>query len=273
MSGPAPGGRGGLRLAANVSWMFADLPFLERPAAAARAGFGAVECHYPYDTPAGDLRAALAEAGVPILGINTAVQRLGPGDTGAGALPGHEAEAKARFDEALDYLRAVGGRAIHVKPGEADAASPEAHACFVAHLRHCAGRAAPHGVTLLIEPLNTVDSPGYFLRSNAQAAGIVAEAGAPALRLMFDLYHMRMDGADVLAEFARHRAIIGHLQFAGIAGRHEPDAACLSLLARLKGLGHADWMAAEYRPSGATSADLGWMARLDALCAAAGPGA
>jgi hydroxypyruvate isomerase len=262
--------------------MFAEVPFLDRPAAAARAGFDAVECHYPYDIPPEEFRRALAEAGVPLLGINTAVKRLGPGDTGVGAVIGQEAEARHRFEEALDYVRAAGGSAIHVKPGDADAESFAAEACFVAHLKDCAARAAPHGITILIEPLSGADSAGYFLRSNAQAAEILRMVGDPDVRLMFDLYHMGVDGADILSQFDRYRSLVGHVQFAGLAGRGEPSdsgephcarapskgLSCLHLLAALHRRGYSGWMAAEYRPRGATSEGLGWMARLKAMCAA-----
>ncbi len=272
MSKTSPVRHASPRLAASVTWMFAESPFLDRPSAAARAGFAAVECHYPYQTSPDDLRTALADAQIPILSINTAVQRLGPQDTGMAAIPGHETEAEHRFDEALEYLLLAGGRAIHVKPGNADAADPAAHACFVSHLRRSAAKAARHSVTLLIEPLNRQENGAYFLRSNAQAAAIIDEVGAPNLRLMFDLYHMRMDGGNVIADFARYRGKIGHLQFAGIPGRHEPDGcgdtgACLSMLAQLHHAGYDGWMAAEYRPCGPTADGLGWMKRLEKLVA------
>lgn len=268
-------GQSGPRLSASISWMFAELAFLDRPGAAADAGFAAVECHYPYDVAADEFRRALADAGLPLLGINTAVKRLGPADTGVAAVPGYEAEARRRFDEALDYLRAAGGSAIHVKPGEGDPACAQAHACFVAHLRECAALAAPHGVTLLIEPLNRVDSPGYFLRSNDQAAAILREVGDPTVRLMFDLYHMGLEGADILSEFDRHRALVGHVQFAGLADRGEPEQGehtqpgapgCMALLAALHHRDYSGWIGAEYRPRGNTRDGLGWMARLEALC-------
>ena len=271
------------RLSASIGWMFTEVPFLDRPAAAAGAGFSAVECHYPYDIPPEELRRALADAGLPLLGVNTAVKRLGPDDSGVGAAIGQEAEARRRFEEALDFVRAAGGSAIHVKPGDADPESADSHACFVAHLRDCRDRAAPYGVKILIEPMNREESPGYFLRSNAQAAEILRMVNDPAVRLMFDLYHMTVEGADILAEFSRHRGLVGHIQFAGLAGRSEPSdggapqgssssreqSSCLQLLAAIHRSGYAGWMAAEYKPQGATSEGLGWMARLEALCRAA----
>jgi hydroxypyruvate isomerase len=250
------------RLAASVSWMFAELPFLDRFSAAARSGFEGVECHYPYDIPASAVGCAIKESGIQLLGINTAVHRLGPDDTGVGALPGMETEAKARFDESLDYLRDAGGRAIHVKPGSIDPSCAEAFACFVEHLQYCAKRAARHDVTILVEPLNGVENPEYYLQTNEQAAAIIHAVRMPSVRLMFDLYHMGMSGADIAKEFRSHREIIGHVQFATAPGRHEPkgkDDACVPRLLEICALGYKEWIAAEYRPSKDTGASLGWM--------------
>lgn len=253
------------RMAASVTWMFAELPFLDRFSAAANAGFEGAECHYPYDIPASAVRQAIQESGIQLLGINTAVHRLGPDDTGVGALPGLEAEAKARFDEALVYIIEAGGRAIHVKPGSIDPSSTEAFACFVEHLRYCANRAAQHDVTILIEPLNGIENPEYFLQTNEQAAAIIHAAGMPSIKLMFDLYHMAMIGTDITQEYRTHRRIIGHVQFASSSGRHEPlgiDDVCIPKLLEICALGYNRWIGAEYRPSNGTTSSLGWMKTL-----------
>ena len=252
----------GPRLAASVSWMFAELPFLERFSAAESAGFDGTECHYPYSIPAPDFRRAIQNSGIPFLGLNTAVQRLGSDDTGVGAIPGLEAEAMARFDESLDYLIGVGGRAIHVKPGSIDPSNKAAFACFVEHLRYCTERTAGHNVTLLVEPLNAIENPAYFLQTNAQAAAIIHAVAMPSVKLMFDLYHIGMLGADIVEQYRSFREIIGHVQFAAAPGRNEPKEkgnACIPALMDICALGYDGWIAAEYRPSGDTGDGLGWM--------------
>jgi hydroxypyruvate isomerase len=253
------------RLAACVSWLFHELPFLDRFEAAKKAGFEGVECHYPYDIPASEVRRATRMAGLDFLGINTAVRQLSSDDTGVGAIPGFEAEARARFDEAFDYITEAGGRAIHVKPGSIDASNEEARACFIAHLQESAKLAERNDIMILIEPLNEIENPDYFLRTNQQASEIIQAVGMSSVRLMFDLYHMTQMGLDIAQEFQSHQDIIGHVQFAQAPGRHEPSARknnCLQSLLEIHALGYNGWTAAEYRPSGDTVAGLAWMREL-----------
>lgn len=254
-----------VRFAASISMLFTERPFLDRPAAAAAAGFGAVECHYPYDTPPADLRGAIERAKLRLLGINTAVRRLGPDDSGIGAFPDRQEDADARFDEALAYALAAGASAIHVKPGQGDPADAAARSAFVGHLARSAAKAVRHGITVLIEPLNGRDNPGYFLRGIEQAAGIARDVGHPAVRLMFDVYHVQILEGDVIRRFERLRPVVGHVQIAGVPDRAEPDTGEIAyerLVPRLAALGYDGWIAAEYRPRGRTEDGLGWLARM-----------
>jgi hydroxypyruvate isomerase len=254
-----------VQFAASISMLFTERPFLDRPAAAAAAGFAAVECHYPYDTPPGDLRRAVERAGLRLLGINTAVRRLGPDDSGIGAFPDLQAEADARFDEAIAYALSAGASAIHVKPGQGDPTDDAARSAFVGHLARSAAKAARHGIMLLIEPLNSRDNPGYFLRGIEQAAGIARDVGHPAVLLMFDVYHVQILEGDVIRRFERLRPLVGHVQIAGVPDRTEPDTGEIAyerLIPRLAALGYDGWIAAEYRPRARTEDGLGWLARL-----------
>lgn len=253
------------RFAANISMLFAEIPFIKRSRAAAENGFAAVECHYPYDTEPEHLRVEAERAGVRFLGINTPVARLGPEDSGIGANPQLSTEADARFAEALDYAIRLNASAIHVKAGRGAPGDDGARAAFVRHLRHAGDSASAHGLTVLIEPLNPIDSPGYFLNSSDQAAAILNEVDHPAVRMMFDIYHVQIIEGDLMRRLERHLPLIGHIQIAAAPDRGEPDdgeIAYGSVLDHIDRLGYSGWIGAEYRPRGTSTIEgLGWMSR------------
>ncbi len=243
---------------ANLGFLWTDLLLPDAIRAAARAGFAAVECHWPYDTPPEAVLAALRETGLPMLSLNTRRGDVAAGDNGLAALPGREPEARADIDEALDYAAALDAQAVHVMAG--NAAGPEARATFLANLRYACDRAA--GRMILIEPLNRHDAPGYFLRTTDQAREIIADIAAPNLKLMFDCYHVGRTEGDVTTRLTDLLPLIGHVQFAGVPDRGPPDRGELhypTIFAALDALGWTRSLGAEYRPDGATEAGLGWM--------------
>lgn len=246
---------------ANLGFLWAELPLPDAIRAAASAGFDAVECHWPYDLPAPEIRAALAGTGLPMLGLNT--RRGKPGENGLAALPGREAEARAAIDEALAYAHAIGCGAVHVMAGVASGAA--ARRAFLTNLDHACRAAAPLGITVLIEPLNRHDAPGYFLHSSDQAAGIIASLRHDNLRLMFDCYNLQIMEGDLTRRLRAHRDIIGHVQIASVPDRGTPDHGELDyrhICAVLKDLGWTRPLGAEYRPRLPTGHTLGWMAPL-----------
>lgn len=241
---------------ANLGFLWTELSLPDAIRAAKAAGFSAVEMHWPYETEAGDIRAALEETGLPLLGINTV--RGGEGENGLCALPGREAEAQASIEQAVRYAAEVDARAIHVMAGFAD--GPEAQACFVQNLRYACD-AAPDRV-ILIEPLNHHDAPGYFLNGSTQAADIIAEVDRPNLKLMFDCYHLQILEGDLTRRLTHYRDIIGHIQFASVPERAEPDLGEVNyvhIFAYLKELGYDAPLGAEYKPLAGTDKGLGWM--------------
>lgn len=249
-----------MRFSANLGFMWAELSLPDAIRAAAAAGFDAVECHWPYAVPAEAVAAALAETGLPMLGLNT--QRGAPGENGLSALPGREAEALAEIDRALAYAVIVGARAVHVMAGFAQGEA--ADATFRANLAEACDRAASHGITILIEPLNRHDAPGYFLASTDQARAIIEAVDRPNLRLMFDAYHVQINEGDLTRRISALLPLIGHIQIAAVPDRGEPDAGEVNyphLLAHLRDLGYAAPIGAEYRPRRGTEAGLGWLAR------------
>jgi hydroxypyruvate isomerase len=244
---------------ANLGFLWTELSLPDAIRAAKAAGFAAVEMHWPYETPAAQIKAALAETGLPLLGINTI--RGQDGENGLCALPGREAEARASIDQALAYAAETGAQAVHVMAGFAT--GPEAHATFVANLRY-ACEAAP-ARTILIEPLNHHDAPGYFLNTSAQAADVIAEVGKENLKLMFDCYHLQIMEGDLTRRLTHHRDIIGHVQFASVPERAEPDLGEVNyrhIFAMLKALDYDAPLGAEYKPVATTEGGLGWMKTL-----------
>lgn len=246
-----------MKFSANLGFLWADRPLPDAIHAAKTAGFDAVECHWPYETPAHEVKAALEATALPMLGLNTRRGDVAGGENGLAALPGREDEARAAITEAIAYADIIGAGAIHVMCGFGQGS--EAHATFIDNLRFAC---AATDKTILIEPLNRHDAPGYFLGTTDQAQAIITEVGTPNLKLMFDCYHVGRTEGDVTTRLASLKDIIGHIQFASVPDRGAPDHGELDYAHIFAAL--ADWpspLGAEYKPGGDTDATLGWMAR------------
>jgi hydroxypyruvate isomerase len=251
-----------MKFSANLGFLWNDLPLPDAIRAAKAAGFDAVECHWPYDIAAGDISKALADTGLKMLGLNTRRGDVAAGDNGLSALPGRESEARAAIDEAIDYAKAIGAVNVHVMAGFCK--GEQAQMTFAANLRYACQEAAPHGVTILIEPLNTYDVPGYFLTTTDQAIGIIRAIGLPNLKLMFDCYHVQLMEGDLTHRIERLLPHIGHIQFASVPDRGAPDHGELNyahLFGVIDKLGYGAPAGAEYRPNGPTEQSLGWMSQ------------
>ena len=246
---------------ANLGFLFTDRPLPDAIRAAKSAGFAAVECHFPYDVPVREVRDALEETRLPMLGLNTI--RGGEDDFGLAALPGREAEARRAIVQAVDYAAATGTCAVHVMAGRSGGGQ-EAEAVFRRNLGLACGLAAPLGINVLIEPINTRDAPGYHLGTVEHAAEIVDASGHPNLRIMFDCYHLQIMGGDLEARFRRFLPMIGHVQIAAVPDRGEPDCGEVqypTLIAAMREMGYRHPIGAEYKPRcGSTEAGLGWLA-------------
>lgn len=251
------------RFSANLGFLWTDRSLPDAIRAARAAGFDAVECHWPYDAPPAEVRMALEETGLHMLGLNTRRGDVAAGENGLAALPGREAEARAAIDEALAYAEAIDAACVHVMAGAAT--GEDAERAFMANLRYACDRAAAAGRTILIEPLNRFDAPGYFLNTTAQAADLIGKLGQPNLRLMFDCYHVGRTEGDVIVRLRALRPLIGHIQFAAVPDRGAPDHGEVdyaAVFAEIVALGWDAPLGAEYKPGGQTDATLGWMARL-----------
>jgi len=247
------------RFAANLGYLFADRPLLQRIDAAAACGFRAIELQFPYDVPAAEVKAAITRNRLTILGINTPPG--GEGEFGHAAVPGREKDFTAEFARALDYVAAVGGSAVHCLAGKVgDAERVAAERIYIENLRRAADLAQPR-ITILIEPINAGDRPGYFLNRVEHAADIIAKAGRPNIKMQFDFYHAQIVGGDLVRRLEKFLSVIGHLQCASVPGRHEPDEGEVNyryVFETVDRLGYAGWIGAEYRPRFGTEEGLGW---------------
>lgn len=255
-------------IAANLTLLFTELPFLERFAAARAAGFRGVEFLFPYAWPPAEVKAALDDNGlVPVL-FNLPAGDWDAGERGLAGLPGREAAFRDGLERALDYAEALGCPRLHAMAGIPGAAvDPErARATLIDNLGHAAERAAARGRVLTLEPINSrLDMPGYLIDTPARALSVIQAVGEPSLRLQYDLYHARVMGEDLDASLAQCLPWIEHVQFADCPGRHQPGTGSLplvALLARLDALGYRGWASAEYHPRGATADSLAWLANL-----------
>ena len=247
------------KLAANISMLFAEHPFLDRIAAAAACGFRGIECQYPYAVPAAEVARRLAAQRLEAVLINVPPGE-GAADRGFAALPGREAQFRASLMQALAYAKAIACPRIHVLAGRA-APDPETEAVYIANLRRAADLAADAGVTLLVEPLNARDNPGYFLRTTAQAVALLDRIARDNVRLQFDFYHCQISEGDLATHAERLAPHYGHVQIAGVPGRNEPDRGEINygfLLDRLDRLNYQGWVGCEYRPAAATLDGLLW---------------
>ncbi len=244
-----------LRFSANLGLLWTDRPLPDAIRAAGAAGFDAVELHWPRREDAPAIRAALEDAGLPLLGLNSA--RGGPEEFGLSALPDRGSEARDAIDAAIAQARALGASHVHVMAGLAEGA--RARSAFEAALAHACATAPD--LTILVEPINRHDVPGYFLDGPDLARDIIAAVAAPNLRLLFDAYHLARMGHDPARLLPGLLPLIGHVQIARAPDRGPPDAAMIALCHRLAALGHDRPVGAEYRPPGPTDASLGWLAR------------
>lgn len=250
-----------LPISANVGFLWDHLDLTDRIRAAKAAGFDAVECHFPYEYPAEDITAVLSETGLRMLGINTI---LGPeGFFGLAAVPGYESAARAAIDQAIDYATAIEARHINVVGGLTDGGA-EAEATFQANLAYAAEKAAKKGLIIVIEALNPRAVPGAHLATQDAAFATAKTVGASNLKVMLDFFHAQIVQGDIETLIRENLDLIGHVQFAAVHDRGEPDQGELNypyLFAVLEQAGYDGHLGAEYRPRGeSVEAGLGWMA-------------
>ena len=248
------------KFSANLGFLWTELSLPEAIRAAKRAGFDAVECHWPYDVAAQDVNEVLAETGFMMLGLNTVRGDVAAGESGLAALVGREREARAAIDQSIAYAHLINAPNIHVMAGTAS--GTEAEKTFIDNLSYATAKASEVGKTILIEPLNSFDAPGYFLQTSQQAHMIIEKVAANNLKLMFDCYHIQIMEGDISRRLKNLEDIIGHIQIASVPNRSEPDVGELNysyIFELLKDMGYDAPIGAEYRPKTTTEEGLSWM--------------
>lgn len=246
------------RFAANLDWLYTGRPFLDRINAARNDGFQAVEMLQPHLYDPDELVARLT--GLRVALINAPAGDWASGERGFAALPSREAEFRDATLRGIALAERLGAPCLHLLSGRAEDA-PEVRATWLANLGWAAEQ-APEGLTLTVEPINQRDMPGYFLHRQAQALELLTRLGSPRVRLQLDLYHCRVsEGGESLMHLnhALDLGCVGHVQLAGLAGRHEPEA--LEYAAELALMDERGWpgsVGLEYRPRGDTTAGLAW---------------
>ncbi|RJG03635.1 2-oxo-tetronate isomerase [Noviherbaspirillum sedimenti] len=252
------------KFAANLTMMFNEVPFMERFSAAAQAGFTAVEFLFPYEHAAEDIARQLREHGLQNVLFNMPPGDWGAGERGIASLPGREAEFRDGVAKAIEYAKALGTPRLHVMAGLLPEGADRARhrAVYIDNVRYACREAAKHGITILLEPINTRDIPGYFLNTQADAHAIREEVGAENLKVQMDFYHVQIVEGDIAMKVRRYLPHIGHIQIASVPMRHEPDTGEVNypyLFALLDELGYDGWLGCEYRPAKGTVEGLGWM--------------
>jgi hydroxypyruvate isomerase len=254
------------RLAANLSMMFNELPFLDRFDAAAKAGFTAVEFLFPYDFPAAEIRKRLDANGLTQALFNLPPGDWANGERGLASLPGRQAEFRAAAMKALEYADVLGCKLVHAMagiPGK-DVPPATAAALFAANLAWAGEQALAAGVKLALEPINHRDMPGYHLNTMAQGAAVVQAIGTDRCGLQFDIYHCQTTEGDITKRMESLMPLIVHMQIADVPLRNEPGTGEIGwdfVLRRIDELGYTGWVGCEYRPAGETVAGLAWRAR------------
>jgi len=253
-----------LRFTANLTMLFNEVGFLERFAQAARAGFKGAEFKDPFAHPKADVVAAVRDSGLEPVLFNMPAGDWAGGERGLGCVPGREREVREGVALTIEYARALGTKTINmlggIPPKDADRAL--VRRTFVENLRYAAAELGKHGMRLVIEPVNTYDSPGVFLTRTDQAADIIREVGAANLGIEYDVYQAQLMEGDLTNTLTRHMPLIWHMQVADVPSRAEPGTGEINyehVLGVIDRLGYAGWIGCDYRPSMRTLESFRWM--------------
>ena len=251
------------KLNANLSMMFNEVPFLERFGAAAKAGFKGVEFLFPYDFAPEQIREQLDRHQLEMVLFNMPPGDFAAGDRGLACDPARFGEFQDGVGKALEYAKVLGVKQLHIMAGLRPKGVNEEtmREAYLKSLRYAGAETAKHGLTILIEAINTRDIPGFYLNTSRQAFDVMHYAGVPNLKFQYDIYHMQIMEGDLAPTIAKHLDKIGHMQLADTPGRHEPGTGEINypfLFAHIDQVGYSGWIGCEYRPKAGTVEGLGW---------------
>jgi hydroxypyruvate isomerase len=252
------------RFCANLSMMFTEVGFLDRFAAAARAGFAGVEYWLPYAFPKEQVAERLRASGLTQALFNLPTGDWDAGERGIAVMPDRAGEFRDGVGLAIEYAKALGCTRLNCLAGKTPAGADPAkvHDTLVENLRFAARHLAKAGLTLCVEAVNTQDVPGFHLTTTRQALGVIDEVAEPNVAYLFDIYHMQIMEGNLIKTMRDHVARIGHVQIADNPGRHEPGTGEINfpnVFGAMDEAGYAGWVGCEYRPKGATAEGLGWL--------------
>jgi hydroxypyruvate isomerase len=252
------------KFAANLTMMFTEVPFPDRFAAAADAGFRAVEFQFPYDFEKEQLAGRLAATGLTLVLFNLPAGNWGSGERGIACHPARVAEFRAGVELAIDYAKALDCKRLNCLAGilPAGLSADAANATLIGNLRYAAASLEAAGIELLLEPVNSRDVPGFFVDRSRTALDIIAAVGSANLKLQYDIYHAQVMEGDLARSLETGLARIGHIQLADNPGRHEPGTGEINypfLFNHIDELGYTDWIGCEYKPRTTTTAGLSWL--------------
>ena len=252
------------KFAANLTMLFTEHPFLERFERAARAGFQAVEYMFPYEEDVDGIARALREHKLTQVLFNLPAGNWGAGERGIAVDPHRREEFRHGVSQAIALAQRFGCRRVNCLVGKRIEAIPaeEQWACLMDNVRLAASELGRAGITLLIEPINTYDIPGFFLSTSARTLHLLEDAGADNVRLQYDVYHMQRMEGNLVDTLRRLGGRIGHVQVADAPARHEPGTGEINfpfVLRELDALGYEGYVGLEYRPSSSTDASFGWI--------------
>ncbi|MBV4366748.1 HPr family phosphocarrier protein [Erwinia phyllosphaerae] len=251
------------KFAANLSTQFNEVPFLERFAAAASAGFTAVEFLFPYDYPAAQLKQLLDDNQLKLVLFNTAARNVQAGEWGVSAIPGREADARADIDSALEYALALNVPQVHIMAGVVQEGM-DRQACvdtFISNIHYAADRFAPHGINILLEALGPKIKPNYLYASQHQTLEMMQQIDRPNVFTQLDLFHAQLVDGNLSQLIRDNVGRYRHVQIASAPDRHEPDEGEINypwLFNLLDEVGYDGWIGCEYIPRNGTLEGLGW---------------
>ena len=254
------------KLAANLSLLFPQIDFLDRFAAAARAGFGFVEYQLPYAWPSDAVAERARAAGVQVVLHNLPAGDAARGERGIACLPERRNEFREGVERAIEYATAARCPRLNCLAGVTAPDAPRAHhfETLVENVKFAAARLAAAGIELVIEPVNTRTVPGFFLTSSRQALEVLDAAGVANARLQYDIFHMQIMEGDLARTIERLLPRIGHIQLADVPDRHEPGTGEIHfdfLLPQIDRMGYSGFIGCEYNPLGDTVEGLTWAKR------------
>jgi hydroxypyruvate isomerase len=249
------------KFSANLGLLWNDVSQIEAIYKAKENGFDAIEFQFPYKHDAIEIKKALDEVNLPVIGINTIKGNVEKGDNGLLALPSRINEARDAIRLAVEYAKIIKSNNIHAMAGIADL-STKSLVTFIDNLKFARDLIKDSDINLVIEPLNTKDNPGYFLTKIEQAKDICELVDIDRVKIMFDFYHIQINQGNVLKRFEDHLPFIGHVQIASVQDRGEPDNGELNfnfVIPEVYKLGYQGYIGAEYKPRKSTEEGLGWM--------------